>query len=308
MTGRRTRGRFRLLGQRRDRRERLVSIADISDADGLIRVLAIDHRDSLRQFMRPAAPDSLTAHEITSLKIELVRALAPFASGVMLEPEYSIPAIPESGALPLGVGFTAALEDQGYLADPSARPTRILPGWSVHQARLSGAAAVKLLLPYHPDAHLAAAQHEVARAVAASALAEGIALVLEPLAYGIEDPTEHVEVVVRTARTFASFGASLLKLPFPGGGKAPADVARAACAAVTDAIDVPWAVLSGGGTFDSFAGQLAVACDEGCRGFMVGRALWGEAVLAGPDERASLLAGSVAVRLQRLGDIVRGTR
>jgi tagatose-1,6-bisphosphate aldolase len=285
-----------------------MSIADISDADGAIRVLAIDHRDSLRQFMRPASPKSLTAAEITALKVELVRALAPFASGVMLEPEYSIPAVPTSGALPPGVGFTAALEDQGYLADPSARPTRILPGWSVRQARVAGAAAVKLLLPYHPDAPLADAQHEVARAVAEAAAAEGIALVLEPLAYGVTDPSEHAEVVVRTARTFASFGASLLKLPFPGGGLASEVVARAACAAITDAVDVPWAVLSGGGTFDSFATQLAVACAEGCQGFMVGRALWGEAVLAGSAERAELLAGSVSARLQQLGEIVRSSR
>jgi tagatose 1,6-diphosphate aldolase len=280
-----------------------VSIDDITDARGAIRVLAIDHRDSLRQFMRPAAPDSLTAAEITALKIELVRALAPFASGVMLEPEYSIPSVPNAGVLPVGVGFTAALEDQGYLSDPSARPTRILPGWSVRQARESGAAAVKLLLPYHPDAPLAAAQEEVARLVADEAASEGIDLVLEPLAYGIDDADDHAEVVVRTAQTFASLGAQLLKLPFPGGGRATGDNARRSCAAITAAIDVPWAMLSGGGSFDAFARQVAVARSEGCRGFMVGRALWGEAVLAPAEERAELLATEVTARLKQLAEL-----
>ena len=158
-----------------------AGLAGISAPDGTIRVLALDHRDSLRQFMRPDDPDSLTATEITALKIELARVLAPLATGVMLEPEYSIPALPDSGVLPAHVGFTAALEDQGYLADPSARPTRILPGWSVRAARQSGAAMAKLLLPYVPGAPLAAAQEAMARTVVDECEREGIDLVLEPL-------------------------------------------------------------------------------------------------------------------------------
>jgi tagatose-1,6-bisphosphate aldolase len=277
-------------------------IRDLCDSAGALRVLAIDHRDSLRQFMRPHAPDSISAGEITALKIELVRVLAPYATGVMLEPEYSIPAVPEAGVLPAGVGFTAALEDQGYLDDPSARPTRILPGWSVRQAKQSGAAAVKLLLPYHPDAPLAAAQELVARTVAGEAAHEGIDLVLEPLAYGIDDPSDHAEVVVRTARIFASCGAQLLKLPYPGGGRVDDAAARHACAAITAAVGVPWAMLSGGGTFDAFAAQLAVARSEGCIGFMVGRALWGEAVLAPEAQRMELLETAVMPRLKQLAE------
>ena len=69
----------------------------------------------------------------------------------MLEPEYSIPQLLDAGAVPPGVGFLAALEAQGYLADPGAAPTTVLDGWSVAQAAASGAAAAKLLLPYHPD-------------------------------------------------------------------------------------------------------------------------------------------------------------
>ncbi|MGB0501663.1 MAG: hypothetical protein ACPGNP_10805, partial [Acidimicrobiales bacterium] len=60
-------------------------------------VFAIDHRDSLRAFVRPDDPDSLTAQEITDLKDQMVRAIAPDATGVMLEPEYSIPQLIDSG-------------------------------------------------------------------------------------------------------------------------------------------------------------------------------------------------------------------
>ena len=71
-------------------------------------VFAIDHRDSLRAFVRPDDPDSLTPQEITDLKDQMVRAIAPDATGVMLEPEYSIPQLIDSGAKPANIGFTAA--------------------------------------------------------------------------------------------------------------------------------------------------------------------------------------------------------
>ena len=102
-------------------------------------VFAIDHRDSLRAFVRPDDPDSLTAQEITDLKDQMVRAIAPDATGVMLEPEYSIPQLIDSGAKPATIGFTAALEAQGYLGDPEKGPTELLDGWSVEQAKASGA-------------------------------------------------------------------------------------------------------------------------------------------------------------------------
>ena len=114
-------------------------------------VFAIDHRDSLRAFVRPDDPDSLTAQEITDLKDQMVRAIAPDATGVMLEPEYSIPQLIDSGAKPATIGFTAALEAQGYLGDPEKGPTELLDGWSVEQAKASGASCAKLLLPYRPD-------------------------------------------------------------------------------------------------------------------------------------------------------------
>jgi tagatose-1,6-bisphosphate aldolase len=282
----------------------ISGVPGITDGAGHVRVLAIDHRDSLRAFVAPDAPESVAAGDITALKLELVRALAADATGVMLEPEYSIPQV--VGALPPGVGFTAALEAQGYLDDPGAAATSILPGWSVAQAQASGAAAAKLLVPYHPHAPLAAAQEKVATAVATECARLGLPLVLEPLLYGVDDPIEHAALVVVTAERFASVGASLLKFPFPGAGRAAEVVAADACRRITAASPVPWALLSGGGAFDAFAAQLTLASAQGCCGFMVGRALWGEAVRASGADRARLLVELVAPRLRRLNDIMRG--
>ena len=59
-------------------------------------------------------------------------------------------------------------------------------------------------------------------------------------------------------------------------------------------------MLSGGGTFDDFADQFTVASDAGCSGFMVGRALWGEAVKAPAEERSRIIIDVVRPRFERL--------
>ena len=178
-------------------------------------VLAIDHRDSLRKFLSPADLDAVSASELTALKVDIVRELAPMATGVMLEPEYSIPQVADAGALRSGIGFVAALESQGYLGELGSAPTSVLDGWSVEAAAASGAAATKLLLPYHPDRALAAEQRAVAADVIAECRRVGIPLVLEPLFYDLDSPSDRRRVVLETARQFAAADPHLLKLPFP---------------------------------------------------------------------------------------------
>ncbi|MFK8024584.1 MAG: 2-deoxy-5-keto-D-gluconate 6-phosphate aldolase domain-containing protein, partial [Ilumatobacter sp.] len=271
-------------------------LAALADDDGRFSILAIDHRDSLRQFLAPDDPDSLDASDITALKIELVADVADLASGVMLEPEYSIPQVLDAGALPDGVGFLAALESQGYLDDPEASPTTVLAGWSVEQAEASGAASAKLLLPYRPDGRLADEQERVAVELTEACHAIDFPIALEPLFYGLTDADDRGALVVETARRFAAMGPDLLKLPSPGSAEACAEVTQIC----VDRGGIPWAMLSGGGSFDDFADQFAMASRAGCSGFMVGRALWGEAVKASPQQRTALVNDQVRPRFERL--------
>ena len=282
-----------------------MSLDDIRDESGIFRVLAVDHRDSLRLFLEPTAPETVPSELLTDIKADLVRTISPHATGVMLEPEYSIPQLIDAGAVAEGVGFLAALESQGYLADPGAGPTSLLDGWSVELAAASGAAACKLLLPYHPDAPLAATQREVAAWVLAECNRVGIPLVLEPLFYGVTDAAEREQVVLTTVEHFASTGADLLKLPFPVDPATVTDHDErvAACAAVTERCEQPWAILSGGGGFESFAQQVAASMEAGGSGFMVGRALWGEAARCPIERRSTVIADVVLPRWQRLTDI-----
>jgi tagatose-1,6-bisphosphate aldolase len=284
-------------------------IQAISDATGAVCVLAIDHRDSMRQFLNPANPALVDPLTITQLKIDIVRSLITEATGVMLETEFSIPQILDAGLVPSNVGVIAALEAQGYLRDPSTAITKVLEDWSPSQARAAGASMVKLLLPYRPGSTFASAQEAVARRVLSDSQAAGIGLVLEPMLWGSPDPNEHASLVLESVRRFAPMQPAVLKLPFPGEVGTDSMRAKEACAEITEICDefgVPWALLSGGGTFERFATQFQVARNAGCAGFMVGRALWGEAARAAPADRQQILTDLVSPRFVRLNKIVRG--
>lgn len=278
-----------------------MSLDGISEG-GRFAVLAIDHRDSLRAVLAPDNPDSISADVITDLKRDLVGVLAAGATGVMLEPEYSIPQLLD-GTLPDGVGFTAALEAQGYAAYPEAGPVRLLEGWSVIAAAESGAAAAKLLAFYRPDrpAH-AAAQEEAVAAILAECRRVGIPLVLEPLFYSLGDPSTRRGLVIETVERFAAMDPDLLKLPFPVDPTHEPNrgVWAEACADITARCPMPWTLLSGGGGYQSYRDQLETAVSAGCSGFMAGRALWGEAALAPPADRPQIITEVVAPRLAEL--------
>lgn len=277
-----------------------MSLDQISER-GRFGVLAADHRDSLRRVMDPADPDRVSAAAIVALKRDLVVGLANWATGVMLEPEYSIPQL--TGALPDGVGFVAALEAQGYLSDPEAQPTSVLEGWSPAKAAASGAAAAKLFCSYRPDRPHAAVQEAAAAEILAECRRTGIPLVLEPLFYGVDgspvDPGEREGLVLETVRRFAPMEPDLLKLPFPAPTGEPGAGVRA-CKEISRLWPGPWVLLSGGGSYPNFRGQLEVALGEGCSGFMAGRALWAEAVTASPAERPAVIAEVITPRLIEL--------
>lgn len=280
-----------------------MTLGSLRDPNGVFRVLAIDHRDSLRRFLAPSDPQSVSRDDIVELKRCLIRHVSPYSTGVMLEPEYSIPElVPE---LARGVGFFAALEAQGYLDDPAGSVTSVMPGWSVSAAADSGASCAKLLLPYHPDRATADAQVSVAADVVSECRRVGIPVVLEPLFFGLDDPADRLRVVRHTALQFSALDPDLLKLPFPVDPDVVVDTATrvAACRSISEVCRQPWAILSGGGSFESFARQVGEAMEGGASGFMVGRALWGEAARARDDERQRIIDELVLPRWRTLIDI-----
>ena len=285
-------------------------LAVTSSSEGIFAMLAADHRDSLRVVLDPANPDRVAASALTELKLELLRALAPDATAVMLDPEYSAAQAIAARALPGNVGFLVAVEAQGYLGDPGARQTSILEGWGVAKAKRLGADGIKLLVLYRPDGGaVTEAQDHTISEVVADCAREDIPLFLEPLLYERREgsPDDRRALVVETVRRLGALDPDVLKVQFPLDVTRVTDRAawRDACAELDDVAPVPWALLSGGGSYESFREQVEIACTAGASGFMVGRALWGDYVAAPSSARPELMQTTIRPRLLELTGIAR---
>ena len=282
---------------------------------GTFAVLALDHRQNLRHELRPSAPDAVTYAEMVAFKRAVIRALARTATGSLLDPEIGAAQCIVDGSLPGGAGLLVAIEATGYEGPSTARTSRVLPGWSVEQAKLLGASAAKLLVYYHHEAVNARDQERLVAEVAAACRAADLPLFVEPLGF---DPVTGGKLtgearrrtVIETARRLTAIGGSILKAEFPYDAAVDDPAAwEDACAELDAASVLPWVLLSGGVDDETFERQVAVACGAGASGVLVGRSVWAPAATMAPDERDAWLTTEGRRRLERLVRLVdeRGT-
>jgi tagatose-1,6-bisphosphate aldolase len=278
---------------------------------GTFGVLALDHRQNLRRELSPDDPSSVTYDDMVAFKRAVVRALAPAASGILLDPEIGAAQCIADGSLPSSVGLIVAVEATGYTGESTARVSRLLDGWTVRSARRIGADAVKLLVYYHPDAANAGEQERLVASVAAQAADEDIALFVEPLSYSIDPGLPRLvgedrrRVVIETARRLTAIGGDVLKAEFPYDASVTDESRwREACEELDAASRVPWVLLSGGVDEGTFERQVATACRAGASGVLVGRSVWAEAAQLPQPERDAFLGATGSDRLRHLVGLV----
>ena len=283
-------------------------LAQCSTRFGTFSILALDHRGNLRNALNPQDPQSVSYEAMTSFKQQVVAALAPYASAVLLDPEIGASQAVAADALPGNIGLLSAVEATGYVGDPIGRISQVLPGWSVGKIRRMGASGVKLLVYYHPDADQAAQQESLVAEVGEACQRYDLPLFLEPLSYSL-DPSrkglpsaERRQVVIETARRLTPLGIDILKAEFPVNVQEEADpnVWLDACLELNEASVVPWALLSAGVDFDDFLNQVEVVCRAGASGVLAGRAVWKEAAELTGEQRLHFLRTTGAERMARL--------
>ena len=283
---------------------------------GHFTVLALDHQDALRRAVQPSAPESVTPERIVGLKQQIVGALAPECSGVLLDPLYGAAQAIAAGSLG-STGLLVELEKADYQLRPMPLNVELLPQWSVAKIKRAGADGVKLFYYDNPDSPaLTAAQDAVVRRVGDQCADHDIPFYAEPILCEIgEPPAQYAEEftrrVIESAQRAAHLGADVLKLEFPVHPSLQPDVQRCrnACAHLTESLGRPWVLLSAGVSFDALCTQLEIACAAGASGYIVGRAVWGEVVaLPNEAERQRWLETTGRERLQRLAQIVTSGR
>lgn len=285
-------------------------LSHASTRDGHFVIMAIDHRANLLESLNQYAPQPLTDAGFTDFKQQVISSLTPYASALLTDPAYGIGPGVASRVISGQIGLLAPIEVTDYGLHPSERRIEYIPNWSVEKIKRVGGDGVKLLLPYHPEADHVNEMHAIVRQIVDDCAKYDIPFYLEPIPYAL-DPratlsnAELLQISVEMCKTFSDMDVDILKLPFPVDTKQNSDESEwhAACEAVNDACTVPWALLSAGVNYETFAKQVEIACEAGACGVIVGRAVWAEAVKLQGEARTNFLNTTAVERMKELSAI-----
>ena len=193
-----------------------------STSEHVFTIMAFDQRGSYAKML---PPDSSYEHAV-AIKSEVVGQLSPYTSAVLLDADYGLlPAM----QMHRNSGLLMALEKSGYTGDSTMRRADFDPDWTVAKMRKAGAAAVKLLIYYHPDSGALAEEIEGAISdILQDCHVQDLPLFVEPMSYSLDpdvatDSEEFAEtkpaVVIETAKRISALGVDILKLEFPMNAK-----------------------------------------------------------------------------------------
>src|SRR2546426_2036398 len=265
---------------------KLRGLQQISDDTGRFTMIAMDQRGSLQKMLHPENPKAATYAEMEGVKLGVTEALAPLASGYLLDPEFGVAPAINRFALPGRTGLLVALEQSGYEKRGNWRLTTLLDGWNVEKVKRLGASAAKLLVFFNPDAPREIVDHQVkvVQSIADECQRLDLTFVCEPMSYPVDESEEafahhKADTVIRTAEALGPLGIDVLKAEFPGDPKVTTnpDELRKNCERLSRATKVPWVVLSAGADFNVFRGLVEVACHGGASRVLPGRGVWEDA-------------------------------
>ncbi|MDU5336867.1 tagatose-bisphosphate aldolase [Enterococcus sp.] len=272
-------------------------LEQITNEAGIIGALAIDQRGALKKMI--GKYKEATADDVIRFKELVSQQLTPYASAILLDPEYGLPAaeIRDSDC-----GLLLAYEKTGYDATTPGRLPDVLNVWSVKRLKEAGADACKFLLYYDVDE--AEEINEQKRAymerIGSECTAEDIPFFLEIVSYDAEitDATslDYAKVkprkVIEAMREFSQerYQVDVLKVEVPvnmnyveGFGETICYTQAEAAAYFkeqSDATELPFIFLSAGVSAELFQETLRFAkqSDSAFNGVLCGRATWANGV------------------------------
>ena len=281
------------------------TLANIAGENGIFSIIAMDQRNTLRRMFTAAGLEGTDA-ELRESKVAVARALSPYASGILFDPTFGVPAVMGASALAANCGLLVAAEpaERGvFNSEPRThRDPALNAQWVLDQGGDAEKFFVQLRVdraaPKAGEPDLVADVLQVTRDVVADAHATGVPAVIENLIYPIPGeeltPLQRENAIIEAARALNEIdGIDLLKLEYPGSIEGTRRLASV--------LTKPWAVLSAGVAFETFTDVLAVAFDEGgASGFIAGRSVWKESIGLHGAERDAFLADVARPRLDRL--------
>ena len=182
----------------------------IADGDGRLAVLAMDQRNTLRRMLDGAGRPSGDS-DLSAFKVDVVRALSPLSTGVLLDADYGVGPVRSANALPAGVGLLVAAEPPVRGQWNGEPRTAIDPERRAAYVLRNGGDALKFLVQWRPgrprrpgEPDLAAEALAAVGAVVEDCREAGIPSVIEPLVARLPDEpslaaTAAGELVIQSA-------------------------------------------------------------------------------------------------------------
>lgn len=127
--------------------KQLQKLKNTSNQEGIIGALAIDQRGALKKMINKYKQEAEDG-DIETFKKIVSEELTPYASSILLDPEYGLPAASSRSE---NAGLLLAYEKTGYDASTPGRLPDSLNVWSVKRLKEAGADACKFLLYYDVD-------------------------------------------------------------------------------------------------------------------------------------------------------------
>lgn len=288
-------------------------IQQVTTTDGLFLTCALDHGDDYRELIDPDL-SKVSFEQTVASKLHLMSALSGHVSSFLLDPEYAAAHSILSGTLPRDVGLMVCVEAEGGYAGTGSRgETQFRTKWNPSKIKRMGANMCKLLWYFRPDSPVHETQRQIVRDLSAECAKVSLPLVVEPIwnALDGEDTGDaawqerRFDGIVESAIIANGLGTDVLKLEFPGSVNTDEgrNAAAKRCERITEAVDVPWVILSAGVDYSAFKSQVEIACKAGASGFMAGRSIWRDAVPSGAVQSDRDGAARASSRLAELADI-----
>ncbi|MQS75280.1 tagatose-bisphosphate aldolase [Lactobacillus halodurans] len=281
--------------------KKYAALEKMSDKNGVIAALAIDQRGSLKKMLAAAANKPANEEDIVEFKKAISKELTPYASAILLDPEYGLPA---SKVRADGSGLLVSYEKTGYDATEPGRIPDLIPIWSVRRLKEAGADSIKFLLYTDPDEDKSIVDQKEAfvERIGDECVAEDIPLFVELVTYddsiGDVKSAEYAKVkphkVIEAMKEFSKekYHIDVLKVEVPinldyvegFNGDNPVvytkDEAVKYFKEQSDATNLPYIFLSAGVTAEAFRDELHLAKDADAKfnGVLCGRATWRGAV------------------------------
>src|ERR1700733_12475305 len=202
---------------------KLAGLKAVSNERNVIAAAAMDQRGSLQKSLAKERGAAADGHDLEVFKELVTDVLTRYASAILLDPEFGLPA----AKLRNNAGLLLAYEKTGYDAQTPGRLPDLLDVWSVRRLKEAGADCIKILLYYTPFEKTAIndLKHAWVERIGDECIAHDIPFFLEFVGYDVHDEGEKSigyakrkpDVVTGSMEEFGKerYGVDVLKVEVP---------------------------------------------------------------------------------------------